>query len=103
MDLWQVGVGKRSALEQSACLWCVPRMKSPWGRQGCRRSTRDVKASKAGEGFFFLLIGKRWIYLERNTPQTVWANSESENSTGIWGCRFSERWVISWAGEWEEC
>lgn len=23
------------------------------------------------------------VYLERNTPQTVWANSEGENSTGI--------------------
>ena len=42
------------------------------------------------------------LFREKHPPQTVWASSEGENSSGMWGCQFSEGWVISWAGEWEE-
>ena len=35
------------------------------------------------------VIGNKWIYLERNTPQSrVWAISEGEKSTRVWGCQF---------------
>ena len=32
------------------------------------------------------VIGMRQDYLERNTPDKVWAISEGESTTGVWGC-----------------
>ena len=36
------------------------------------------------------VIGKKWIYLERNTHSTdrVWAKSEGEKGTRVWGRQF---------------
>ena len=33
-------------------------------------------------------IGKKWIYLERNTLHRMWAISEGEKGTKVWGCQF---------------
>ena len=49
------------------------------------------------------VIGKKWIYLERNTlHRQSGAISEGEKSTRVWGCQFLKGWVISYANEWEE-
>ena len=34
------------------------------------------------------VMGKKWIYLERNTLHSVWAISEDEKGTRVWGCQF---------------
>ena len=48
------------------------------------------------------MIGKKCIYFERNTLHRVWAISEGDRGTRVWGCQFLQGWVISEALEWEE-
>ena len=40
------------------------------------------------------VIGKRSIYLERNTLHRVWAILIDESGTRVWGCQFLLGWVI---------
>ena len=41
------------------------------------------------------VIGKKWVYLERNTVHRVGAISEGKTGTRGWGCQFLEGWIIS--------
>ena len=41
------------------------------------------------------VIGKKWVYLERNTLHRVGAISECKTGTRGWGFQFLEGWIIS--------
>ena len=52
------------------------------------------------------VIGKKWIYLERNTLHRVWAISEGKSSLGgntlhrqrVWAVAKGERGLKMWCG-----
>ena len=72
--IWDLNLAKTHSLPTEITHLVSGLMKLRFLMSHCRKnSVRDK------------VMGKKWIYLERNTLHRVWAISEGEKGTGVWG------------------